>query len=60
LFIPKLIYEYGEPEWNDTDRAKTEDIGEKPGSNGKKNEIFSQGSRSPGRDSNPGSPQYEA
>jgi hypothetical protein len=22
LFIPVLIYEYGEPRWNDTDRVK--------------------------------------
>jgi hypothetical protein len=22
LFIPQVIYEYGEPGWNDTDRAK--------------------------------------
>jgi hypothetical protein len=23
LFIPKMIYEYGERRWNDTDRGKT-------------------------------------
>jgi hypothetical protein len=30
LFIPQIIYEYGEPWWNDTGRGKTEELGEKP------------------------------
>jgi hypothetical protein len=30
LFILQVIYEFGEPRWNDTDRGKTEELGEKP------------------------------
>jgi hypothetical protein len=30
LFIPLMIYEYGERRWNDIDRGKTEELGEKP------------------------------
>jgi hypothetical protein len=26
LFIPQVIYEYGEPRWNDIDREKTEEL----------------------------------
>jgi hypothetical protein len=29
LFTPHIIYEYGQPRWNDTD-GKTEELGEKP------------------------------
>jgi hypothetical protein len=30
LFIPQIIYEYGEPRWNDTDRGKPKNSREKP------------------------------
>jgi hypothetical protein len=26
LFIPQMIYEYGEPWWNDIDRVKTKSL----------------------------------
>jgi hypothetical protein len=29
LFIPQMIHEYGEPQWNDID-GKTDELGEKP------------------------------
>jgi hypothetical protein len=30
LFIPQMIYESGEPRWNDIDKGKTEKLAEKP------------------------------
>jgi hypothetical protein len=27
--MPQVIYEHGEPRWNDTDRGKTDELGEK-------------------------------
>jgi hypothetical protein len=29
MFIPQMICEYGEPQWNDTDK-KSKGLGEKP------------------------------
>jgi hypothetical protein len=29
LFSPQVIYEYGQPRWNDADREKPEELGEK-------------------------------
>jgi hypothetical protein len=29
LFIPRMIYEYGEGRWNDTDREKPKNSGKK-------------------------------
>jgi hypothetical protein len=30
LFIPQMIYEYGEPQWNDTDNGNPENSRENP------------------------------